>query len=108
MDMFLGTAPNCPLCWWAGAGGAEEGGVPWIGPVPVTSEETSPLSGLSHPVCMMLWEDKNDHQGALHLKLILTAEFEALSFPGMERGVPERVLWRTLSGVGSQELAADG
>lgn len=58
--------PQTVLCA-GGLGLGGRGGVPWIGPVPVTSRRDQPLSGLSHPVCMMLWEDKNDHQGALHL-----------------------------------------
>lgn len=111
MDTFLGTAPNCPLCRLVGWGwGVREGGVPWIGPVPVTSEETSPLCGLSHPICIMRWEDKNDHQGALHLKLVLIAEFEAFSFPGMERGIPESSMedsfWSWVSGTGCRWLVA--
>lgn len=44
------------------------------------------------------------------LKLILTAEFEALSFPGMERGVPESSMedsfWSWVSGTGCRWLVA--
>ena len=68
-----GNCPKLPSVLAGWGWGGRGGGVPWIGPVPVTSEETSPLSGLSHPVCMMLWEDKNDHQGALHLKTDLNS-----------------------------------
>lgn len=44
------------------------------------------------------------------LKLVLTAEFEAFSFPGMERGIPESSMedsfWSWVSGTGCRWLVA--
>ena len=44
------------------------------------------------------------------LKLVLTAEFEAFSFPGMERGIPESSMegsfWRWVSGTVCRWLVA--
>lgn len=44
------------------------------------------------------------------LKLVLIAEFEALSFPGMERGIPESSMedsfWSWVSGTGCRWLVA--